>query len=130
MSSFSSGPFDVISQHLMLWGGQSRTNSTLNLNPDHVRRFGKARSVIRELYRVDGGLRAYYRGYTASVATYVPISAFWWMFYPVYSGHLVALLPPTTSHMLIHCTAGSLSGMTVVGECIRGSGKERIHSIY
>lgn len=118
----------------MLYGSKSRTNSTLNLNPETVKRFGKAKSVIKELYRVDGGLRvrfifcqdfiyiftlfpqSYYRGYTASVATYVPISAFWWMFYPVYSGHLVSILPSNTSHMLIHCTAGSLSGVTVAGK--------------
>ncbi|KAI2798118.1 hypothetical protein RDWZM_000026 [Blomia tropicalis] len=107
-------PFDVISQHLMLWGSKSRTNSTLNLKPENISRHGMTKSVIKELYRVDGGLRAYYRGYSASVATYVPTSALWWMFYPVYSGQLVSNLPQNTSHMFIHCIAGSLSGMTVV----------------
>ncbi|KAF7493600.1 Solute carrier family 25 member 44 [Sarcoptes scabiei] len=117
-------PFDVISQHLMLWNKSTRARKLsqsaasskpyhLNIDPEMVRRYGLSRSVVKELYRCDGGLRAYYRGYLSSVATYVPNSALWWMFYPVYSEKLVNNLPSNTSHMLIHCSAGSLSGMTV-----------------
>lgn len=126
----------------MLWGGKSRTNQAsashhLQLDPERIKRYGMVRSVVNELYRVDGGLRvwfldmslvsesqsdrrrplqAYYRGYLSSVATYVPTSALWWMFYPVYSDQLASSLPDNTSHMLIHCTAGSLSGMTVASK--------------
>jgi len=46
----------------------------------------------------------------------VPSSALWWMFYPIFSGYLVTLFPDTTPHMLIQCTSGSLSGITVAGK--------------
>lgn len=78
----------------MLWSGDKTKRTKLdsphhlNINPENVKRFGMAKSVVKELYRVDGGLRAYYRGYLSSVVTYVPTSALWWMFYPVYSGNL------------------------------------------
>ncbi|KAH7637028.1 LOW QUALITY PROTEIN: solute carrier family 25 member 44 [Dermatophagoides farinae] len=119
-------PFDVISQHLMLWNKSKRTKISsesslsskkssyhLNIDPETVKRNGLTKTVVTELYRCDGGLRAYYRGYLSSVATYVPTSGLWWMFYPVYSECLVSHLPHNTPHMIIHCTAGSLSGMTV-----------------
>ncbi|OTF82524.1 solute carrier family 25 member 44-like protein, partial [Euroglyphus maynei] len=123
-------PFDVISQHLMLWNKSKRTKISytssspspsssirssyhLNIDPETVKRNGLARTVVKELYRCDGGLRAYYRGYLSSVATYVPTSGLWWMFYPVYSECLVTELPNNFPHIIIHCTAGSLSGMTV-----------------
>lgn len=49
-------PFDVISQHLML--NKSKTiSTTLNIDPDSIKRYGMTKSVIKELYRVDGGLR-------------------------------------------------------------------------
>lgn len=123
---------------MMLWSrDKSRTkldsHNHLNINADNLKRFGMAKTVVKELYRVDGGLRAYYRGYLSSVATYVPTSALWWMFYPVYSGtivlfppiivvyllvtgELVYLVPEYTPHTLIHCSAGSLSGMTVASK--------------
>lgn len=67
--SLSPGPFDVISQHLMLYNKGVRTkklSSTaapvensfhLNINPDIVKRNELTKTVIRELYRCDGGLR-------------------------------------------------------------------------
>lgn len=46
----------------MLMGRKSRTKNSgdsmhINLSPDQVKRFGVARSVVKELYLVDGGLR-------------------------------------------------------------------------
>ncbi|CAG2174684.1 unnamed protein product, partial [Oppiella nova] len=114
-------PFDVISQHLMLLGSgqKSKTSQTapnipkLQLETNRQKGFGAARQVIKELYRIDGGLKAYYRGYFSSVATYVPSSALWWMFYPIFSNTLIPLFPENTPHMLIQCVSGSISGMTV-----------------
>ena len=61
------GPFDVISQHLMLWNKSKRTkissaSSTkssyhLNIDPEIVKNNGLAKTVVKELYRCDGGLR-------------------------------------------------------------------------
>ncbi|CAG2109901.1 unnamed protein product, partial [Medioppia subpectinata] len=52
-------------------------------------------------------------GYFSSVATYVPSSALWWMFYPMFSENIMPLFPENTPLMLIQCTSGSISGMTV-----------------
>ncbi|XP_054161675.1 solute carrier family 25 member 44-like [Oppia nitens] len=111
-------PFDVISQHLMLLGSGHKSQmssnvSKLNLDLKGYKGFGAAKQVIKELYRIDGGLKAYYRGYLSSVLTYVPSSALWWMFYPMYSGYLFSLSPEDTSQMLIQCVSGSISGITV-----------------
>ncbi|CAG2109902.1 unnamed protein product [Medioppia subpectinata] len=110
------GPFDVISQHLMLSGQKSKSTQTipkLQVDPNQMKGFGAAKHVIKELYRIDGGLKAYYRGYFSSVATYVPSSALWWMFYPMFSENIMPLFPENTPLMLIQCTSGSISGMTV-----------------
>ncbi|KAG8179671.1 hypothetical protein JTE90_017810 [Oedothorax gibbosus] len=118
-------PFDVVSQHMMVIGqlkdkssGNGATTrmqslSTANvLGIDPKLRSGLAASIVRELYKRDG-LRGFYRGYCASVCTYVPSSALWWMFYPAYSDALASVLPLWTSHLIIHCVGGQLSGMTV-----------------
>ena len=36
--------------------------------------------IVRTIYARDG-FKGYYRGYTASLCTYVPSSASWWTFY-------------------------------------------------
>lgn len=43
------------------------------------------KSIAREIYSRDG-FRGFYRGYFASLTTYVPNSALWWGFYQVYQG--------------------------------------------
>ncbi|RWS06031.1 solute carrier family 25 member 44-like protein [Dinothrombium tinctorium] len=110
-------PFDVVSQHIMVDSG-SKKNASLNrfssltLNKNELARYGFAVTVIRELYRKDG-LKGFYRGYFASLSTFVPSSALWWMFYSMYSEFLINLVPIWTSHMLVHCTAGTIGGITV-----------------
>lgn len=44
-------------------------------------------AVIKQIFRCDG-VSGFYRGYTASLATYVPNSALWWAFYHFYQGEL------------------------------------------
>lgn len=112
-------PFDVISQHMMILGQVKNgsaanvlTTNPLNIQYDSKRRIGLAASIVRELYRKDG-LKGFYRGYFASLYTYVPSSALWWMFYPVYSDALASVLPVWTPHMVIHCFGGQMSGITV-----------------
>lgn len=90
-------PFDVVSQHMMILGqlkDKSAANSPLmnplNINPQ-ASRSGLALTITRELYKKDG-LKGFYRGYYASLCTYVPSSALWWMFYPVYSGNYSFLI--------------------------------------
>jgi len=119
-------PFDVISQHMMVisdskktpspGGGGSRKFSSF-ANPLLIKRsetlkYGLSIAVVRELYRTDG-LKGFYRGYFASIVTYVPSSGCWWMFYPIYTDAIASILPNTTSHMLIQVIAGTSSGVTV-----------------
>ncbi|XP_054722718.1 solute carrier family 25 member 44-like [Uloborus diversus] len=111
-------PFDVVSQHMMVLG-QLRDKSVANptaMNPLNIQlgssRRGLAMAIVREVYKKDG-LKGFYRGYYASLCTYVPSSALWWMFYPVYSDALASVLPLWTSHMFIHCIGGQMSGITV-----------------
>lgn len=125
-------PFDVISQHMMVISdfkkgptipGASRKFSSFT-NPLLIRRsesakYGLSFAVVRELYRTDG-LTGFYRGYFASIITYVPASALWWMFYPIYTQAFANLmlndrLPGTyhPPHMFIHIIAGTASGATV-----------------
>lgn len=117
-------PFDIISQHMMVISGDTRNKSQgsrkfssfanpLLIKRSESLRYGLSIAVVRELYRTDG-LAGFYRGYFASLGTYVPSSACWWMFYPIYTDLISNFLPPSqTSHMLIQVMAGTSSGMTV-----------------
>ena len=118
-------PFDVISQHMMVISGDKSNRSQgsrkfssfanpLLIKRSEALRYGLSIAVVRELYRTDG-FRGFYRGYFASLATYVPSSACWWMFYPIYTDIISTCLlsPSETSHMLIQVIAGTSSGMTV-----------------
>lgn len=89
-------PFDVVSQHMMVLGSVFKNKDAsggkisgfanpLEIQRSEAKRLGLAFTVIRELYRRDG-FKGFYRGYFASLNTYVPSSALWWMFYPIYSG--------------------------------------------
>ena len=105
-------PFDIVSQHIMVLTGKNRDQlsqrrrtgfnqdkQTFNnqsstcrkigkpliFSEQDIRRYGLSLAIIRELYSKDG-FKGFYRGYFASLGTYVPSSAIWWMFYPLYSG--------------------------------------------
>lgn len=95
--------------------------------------------IIKAIYRKDGFF-GYYRGYWASLVSCIPSSAFWWTFYHFYQGeslnwwqenirkvadkqtkfetfslfveNLLKVLPENSSHLLIQCTSGILSGCT------------------
>ena len=48
--------------------------------------FQIALEIIKQVYKQDG-VRGFYRGYFASICTYVPNSALWWSFYHFYQGN-------------------------------------------
>ena len=65
----------------------------------------------RTIYIKDG-LRGFYRGYLASLFTYVPSSASWWTFYHLFQDAFWHLLPDNTnvSHTAVQCLAAMSSG--------------------
>lgn len=83
-------PIDVISQQLMMQGeGQHLTRFKVKSNTTcgakHSVRFGQTRDIIGQIFAADG-FRGFYRGYVASLLTYIPNSAVWWPFYHFYAG--------------------------------------------
>ncbi|KAF4517006.1 hypothetical protein B566_EDAN009679 [Ephemera danica] len=107
-------PFDVISQHLMMLGhikGADRLSNPLGIVVEGKTRLQLALAVTGEIYARDG-LRGYYRGYTASLCTYVPNSAMWWLLYHFYQDELHRLLPAGSSLLVIQCMSGTMGGFT------------------
>ncbi|XP_026289755.1 solute carrier family 25 member 44 [Frankliniella occidentalis] len=113
-------PFDVLSQHLMVLGFSKRG---MNANPEMIMNplgiplnknhshFRVTMDIMSAIYRRDG-FTGFYRGYVASLCTYVPNSAMWWAFYHLYQEELLRILPDDFSHLLIQCIAGTLGGFT------------------
>uniref|UniRef100_A0A069DS21 Putative mitochondrial carrier protein n=1 Tax=Panstrongylus megistus TaxID=65343 RepID=A0A069DS21_9HEMI len=111
-------PFDVISQHLMFLGlADCRNGGKMVINPlgltvDPSRsKFRTTIDIAQIIYKTDG-IRGFYRGYVASVCTYVPNSALWWTFYHFYQDQLYQIFPANVSHLLVQCFAGTLGGFT------------------
>ena len=73
-------PLDIVSQHIMLEGQSldkksGRRKVTLR----------DALKISKRIYHTDGW-RGFYRGYFASLLTFMPHSAMWWPFYHFYAG--------------------------------------------
>ncbi|XP_015453866.1 solute carrier family 25 member 44 isoform X2 [Pteropus alecto] len=93
-------PIDVVSQHLMMQRkGEKTSRFQVRGGPEGqgVVAFGQTKDIIRQILRADG-LRGFYRGYVASLLTYIPNSAVWWPFY-----HFYAALPPLSQGVSSHC---------------------------
>ena len=95
-------PIDIVSQHLQMlgarWHSTSSTTASNSVKKHTLKRpvhaleipqealrskVGAAKAIVILVYRRDG-LRGFYRGYFASLATYAPSSALWWFFYDIY----------------------------------------------
>eukprot|EP01102_Stenamoeba_stenopodia_P010098 TRINITY_DN3003_c0_g1_i1.p1 TRINITY_DN3003_c0_g1~~TRINITY_DN3003_c0_g1_i1.p1 ORF type:complete len:321 (+),score=52.53 TRINITY_DN3003_c0_g1_i1:30-992(+) len=77
-------PIEVISQRLMLQGTQSNQRYTGGLNA--------LQTIVQQ-----NGVRGLYRGYYASLATFVPGSAIWWGTYGLIKNHLVSAVQSVDS---------------------------------
>ncbi|XP_034865704.1 solute carrier family 25 member 44 isoform X4 [Mirounga leonina] len=80
-------PIDVVSQHLMMQRkGDRMGRFQVRGSPEGrgIVAFGQTKDIIRQILRADG-LRGFYRGYVASLLTYIPNSAVWWPFYHFYA---------------------------------------------
>uniref|UniRef100_T1J0N7 Solute carrier family 25 member 44 n=1 Tax=Strigamia maritima TaxID=126957 RepID=T1J0N7_STRMM len=115
-------PFDVISQHMMILGQYESVQPNqvnkppLRLNPLNIKyeklnKASIARQIIIEIYKRDG-FTGFYRGYLASLGTFVPNSALWWSFYLFYSDELVKRFPDRVPLLMIQCMAAPLGGIT------------------
>lgn len=81
-------PIDVVSQHLMMQrkGGESMGRFKVrHRDGKRLLVFGQTKDIIVQIFRADG-FRGFYRGYVASLLTYIPNSAVWWPFYHFYAG--------------------------------------------
>jgi solute carrier family 25 protein 44 len=81
-------PCDVVSQHLMILGQPAggKVINPLDINyKKYNSKFDLTLTIARRIHERDG-LMGFYRGYLASLCTYVPTSAMWWSFYQLYQG--------------------------------------------
>ncbi|XP_033841758.1 solute carrier family 25 member 44-like [Periophthalmus magnuspinnatus] len=106
-------PIDVVSQQLMMQG-QREHLSRFKVHVDtggSKRVFGPTRNIMGQIFAADG-LRGFYRGYVASLLTYIPNSAVWWPFYHFYAEQLSRLVPSDCPHLLLQAVAGPLAAAT------------------
>ncbi|XP_072527441.1 solute carrier family 25 member 44b [Salminus brasiliensis] len=108
-------PIDVISQQLMMQG-QGEHLTRFKVKPKvsgakHTVTFCQTRDIIAQIFAVDG-FRGFYRGYVASLLTYIPNSAVWWPFYHFYAEQLSKLAPSDCPHLILQAMAGPLAAAT------------------
>ncbi|XP_077085425.1 solute carrier family 25 member 44b [Siphateles boraxobius] len=109
-------PIDVISQHLMMQG-QGEHLTRFKIKPEtgfDAKRsvfFGQTRCIIGQIFAADG-IRGFYRGYVASLLTYIPNSAVWWPFYHFYAEQLSKMAPSNCPHLVLQAMAGPLAAAT------------------
>ncbi|XP_073179698.1 solute carrier family 25 member 44 isoform X2 [Lepidochelys kempii] len=79
-------PIDVVSQHLMMQR-EGESMGRFKVRYQDCKRnmiFGQTKDILVQIFNADG-LRGFYRGYVASLLTYIPNSAVWWPFYHFYA---------------------------------------------
>ncbi|XP_053134453.1 solute carrier family 25 member 44 isoform X3 [Hemicordylus capensis] len=106
-------PIDVVSQHLMMQR-KGESMGRFRLQPPQGKRFvvfGQTRDITTQIFKADG-LRGFYRGYVASLLTYIPNSAAWWPFYHFYAEQLLNLTPKDCPQLLLQAISGPLAAAT------------------
>ncbi|XP_044128816.1 solute carrier family 25 member 44 [Bufo gargarizans] len=106
-------PIDVISQHLMMQRvGRSMGRFRVQVSDQRQTvMFGQTKDIILQIFKADG-LKGFYRGYVASLLTYIPNSAVWWPFYHFYAEQLSSLSPKDCPHLLLQAISGPLAAAT------------------
>ncbi|XP_009810685.1 solute carrier family 25 member 44 isoform X1 [Gavia stellata] len=128
-------PIDVISQHLMMQrkGESMGRFKVQNQDGKRLLVFGQTKDIIVQIFKADG-FRGFYRGYVASLLTYIPNSAVWWPFYHFYAAgrvewllisslsetslslpfpeQLSSLTPKDCPHLLLQAISGPLAAAT------------------
>ncbi|XP_025050811.1 solute carrier family 25 member 44 isoform X2 [Alligator sinensis] len=127
-------PIDIVSQHLMMQR-KGETMGRFRIQNSDCKRalvFGQTKEVIVQIFKADG-LRGFYRGYVASLLTYIPNSAVWWPFYHFYAALTPDAkglsTPPPPSHFGPACCCHGLHTHQPNG-CHPGSctgGRQELH---
>ncbi|KAI1229893.1 hypothetical protein IHE44_0010598 [Lamprotornis superbus] len=106
-------PIDVISQHLMMQrkGESMGRFKVQSQDGKRLLVFGQTKDIIVQIFKADG-FRGFYRGYVASLLTYIPNSAVWWPFYHFYAEQLSSLTPKDCPHLLLQAISGPLAAAT------------------
>uniref|UniRef100_A0A8B9J065 Solute carrier family 25 member 44 n=1 Tax=Amazona collaria TaxID=241587 RepID=A0A8B9J065_9PSIT len=106
-------PIDVVSQHLMMQrkGESMGRFKVRNQDGKRLLVFGQTKDIIVQIFKADG-FRGFYRGYVASLLTYIPNSAVWWPFYHFYAEQLSGLTPKDCPHLLLQAISGPLAAAT------------------
>ncbi|XP_065145321.1 solute carrier family 25 member 44b [Paramisgurnus dabryanus] len=105
-------PIDVISQQLMMQGqGEHLTRFKVKPTTSGAISFGQTRGIIAQIFAADG-IYGFYRGYVASLLTYIPNSAVWWPFYHFYAEQLSKMAPSDCPHLVLQAMAGPLAAAT------------------
>ncbi|KAI5615462.1 solute carrier family 25, member 44 a, partial [Silurus asotus] len=110
-------PIDVVSQQLMMQGQgehltrfKLKSKTAVTASKPRVT-FGQTRDIAVQIFAADG-FRGFYRGYVASLLTYIPNSAVWWPFYHFYAEQLSRLAPSNCPHLLLQAVAGPMAAAT------------------
>uniref|UniRef100_A0A8C6NS67 Solute carrier family 25 member 44b n=1 Tax=Nothobranchius furzeri TaxID=105023 RepID=A0A8C6NS67_NOTFU len=115
-------PIDVVSQQLMMQGqGQHLTRFRLTSDSGTgkpKRFFGQTRNIMAQIFAADG-FRGFYRGYVASLLTYIPNSAVWHLPHVLFQqllegefSQLSKLAPSDCPHLILQAMAGPLAAAT------------------
>ncbi|XP_037110741.1 solute carrier family 25 member 44a [Syngnathus acus] len=107
-------PIDVVSQHLMMGEHSGRFKAKPKMMLATAKRgttFGQTRDISVQIFAADG-FRGFYRGYVASLLTYIPNSALWWPFYHFYAEQLSLRAPSECPHLLLQALAGPMAAAT------------------
>ncbi|XP_049580272.1 solute carrier family 25 member 44a [Syngnathus scovelli] len=107
-------PIDVVSQHLMMGEHSGRFKAKPKMMLATAKRgatFGQTRDISVQIFAADG-FRGFYRGYVASLLTYIPNSALWWPFYHFYAEQLSSRAPSECPHLLLQALAGPMAAAT------------------
>ncbi|XP_070547225.1 solute carrier family 25 member 44-like [Ptychodera flava] len=100
-------PCDVVSQLLMMQG-QTQGSARITADGSALKRTS---GVIRTIW-VKEGMAGFYRGYLASLMSFIPNSALWWPFYHFYWQKMAAVTPDGVPLIMIQAVASPLAGMT------------------
>ncbi|ESN94614.1 hypothetical protein HELRODRAFT_95765 [Helobdella robusta] len=102
-------PIDIVTQHLQVINLRRIPSSEIPLLPKS--KIDQTRAIVKYLYK-QNGVRAFYKGYFTSLATYAPSSALWWFFYDIYCTELDLQFPTWVPRLTLQCLAAPLGGAT------------------